>query len=217
MKIDNKDITQVNSVKFLGFLLDAKLNWNLHINHIRKKIAKGIGIMCKVRRYFNRNTLKTLYYSLVYPYIHYGIEVWGSAPLSYMDPLIRLQKRIIRIICFAAPRTPSKPLFEGCKLLTINKVYFYRISLFMIKYIKGNCPSVLNSMFEYNSQYHNYVTRQHSELRIPFFHTTLGQRSVKYRGTLVYGRISKVIKLDSALCTIKKHLKQYLLYNDIVL
>ena len=45
----------------------------------KNKISKAIGIMYKARQYLNKSSLVNLYYSHVYPYLTYCIEVWGCA------------------------------------------------------------------------------------------------------------------------------------------
>ena len=49
----------------------------------------------KIRHYVSPDTLKLLYYSLFYSFISYGITVWGLTHPSYMDPLWKLQKKVI--------------------------------------------------------------------------------------------------------------------------
>ena len=87
----------------------------------------------------------------------------------------------------------------------------------MIKYFKSESPAILNFLFQYNNQFHNYATRQQAQFRVPFFHTSLGQRSIRYRGVLVYGRIGNVFNCNHSIITIKQQLRRYLLDNDIAL
>ena len=74
-------------------MIDNRLNWSHHIAFIKGKISKGIGIISKVKYLLNRETLKSLYYSFVYPYLQYCIEVWGKASGVYMNSVIKLQKK----------------------------------------------------------------------------------------------------------------------------
>ena len=55
-KSTNKDIyirdikiKRVTSVKFLGLIIDDQLKWLEHIQYIKNKVSKSIGILCKVR------------------------------------------------------------------------------------------------------------------------------------------------------------------------
>ena len=91
--IDNASITRVSSAKYLGIIIDVKFNWIEHITYIKNKISKAIGIMYKARQYLNKSSLVNLYYSYVYPYLTYCIEVWGCAYPTHLQCLFLLQKK----------------------------------------------------------------------------------------------------------------------------
>ena len=91
--IDNASITRVYSAKYLGIIIDVKFNWIEHITYIKNKISKAIGIMYKARQYLNKSSLVNLYYSYVYPYLTYCIEVWGCAYPTHLQCLFLLQKK----------------------------------------------------------------------------------------------------------------------------
>ena len=55
--IDNHQLTQVNSTKYLGVIIDHKLNWIEHISYVKSKMSKGIGIMYKARQFFTKKKL----------------------------------------------------------------------------------------------------------------------------------------------------------------
>ena len=77
--IQDTHILALNNTKFLGVIIDNKLKWNEHITYIKNKISKSIGILYKSRNYLNRHTLRNLYYTFIYPYLIYCVEVWGNA------------------------------------------------------------------------------------------------------------------------------------------
>ena len=47
-------------------------------SHVARNISKSIGIIYKASFCLYRQALRTLYYALVYPYLHYCVTVWGS-------------------------------------------------------------------------------------------------------------------------------------------
>ena len=65
--INDQRIEQVKETVFLGVVLDEHLSWKPHISQVARKISKSIGI---INRYLPKPCLKTLYYCLVYPYLH---------------------------------------------------------------------------------------------------------------------------------------------------
>ena len=72
VKIIDTEVKQVESTKVLGIYIDSNLTWKTHIKHITTKIAKTTGILFKARHFLPSQTIRTLYYSLLYPYLNYG-------------------------------------------------------------------------------------------------------------------------------------------------
>ena len=93
--INNKVIDRVVSTKFLGVIIDAQLKFREHIAQIKGKIPRGIGILCRAKKFFN---IKTLTDSFVHPYLSYCVEFWGNTNTAYINLLIKLQKCAVRII-----------------------------------------------------------------------------------------------------------------------
>ena len=69
--IDGVKIDMVNKTKFLGVIIDPHLTFSSHILYIKGKVARGVGILNKCKRYLDASTLTTLYYSFLYPYLNY--------------------------------------------------------------------------------------------------------------------------------------------------
>ena len=99
--MDIVTLTKVSSIKYLGVIVHHRLNWIDHITYVKKNISKGLGIMYKARRYLNKGSLKNLYYTYMYSYFIYCIEIWGSAANFHLNSLFLLQKKIIGIMTFS--------------------------------------------------------------------------------------------------------------------
>ena len=95
LKIYKKAISEKDYVKYLGIVIDSTLCWRNHINIVTTKISKTIGLLYKLRYFVDTKIIKTLYYSLVYPHLIYGIEVWGSANDTHLNKLLILQKKLL--------------------------------------------------------------------------------------------------------------------------
>ena len=54
-------LDRVQLTRFLGVIPYVKLTWDEHIQHIRNKVSKGIGILSKVRHVLNSSTCASLY------------------------------------------------------------------------------------------------------------------------------------------------------------
>ena len=136
--MNHQEISEVNTTTFFGVIINNQLNRKNHLDHICTKVSKNIGIL-KGRRVFDKRTLSSLYYSLIYPYLTYCIQVWGSTYQSHLSKLVILQKKIVRIIHGVPPRTHTEPLFSELDILKVSNWYKYSIALLCINWITLNC------------------------------------------------------------------------------
>ena len=57
----------------------------------------------------NCRTLVSVYYSFIFHYLLYCIEIWGGAVITYKDVLIKLQKKIVRTMVSASYNAHTTP------------------------------------------------------------------------------------------------------------
>ena len=110
LKIDGVNIQEVSTVKYLGVTFDSNLTWKNHVNELCLKLSKTVGIFSKLRYYINVDKLIILCCSLIYPFLTYGIQVWGFTYPTYLKPVTTLLKRFVRIMTFSDPRSHSEAL-----------------------------------------------------------------------------------------------------------
>ena len=188
ISIDGHRIEEVRQTKFLGVILDNKLNWHAHCDYICSKMSKGIGIIIKARKVFNEATLLSLYNSLILPYVSYCIHVWGRAYDTHLKHVLVLQNKAVRVIAGVPPRTNVDHFYLELDILPVRKIFVYTISIFMYKYMNGMLPELFLDMFTSINDIHNYDTRQatNKNLRVSFKSTSRGQQSITYIGPDVW-------------------------------
>ena len=72
LHISNKSIERKSSIKFLGVMLDDHIAWNEHKHAIEERLAKNIDLLYIARQFFDKESLKTIYYSYIYSYLNYA-------------------------------------------------------------------------------------------------------------------------------------------------
>ena len=142
IKIDNTPLKNIDSFNFLGITLQKDLKWETHINNISCKIAKTLGIMNKLKHYVPKHILLTIYSSLVLPYIHYGILLWGYNK----NRIFKLQKRAVRIITLSNYISHSEPIFKTLNLLNIDDIHKMNQYKFIHKLYNSSLPAYFNSL-----------------------------------------------------------------------
>ena len=160
LKIGKQNIQRTKYVKFLGVLMDEHLTWKYHSTELCKKLSKTAGIFFKVRHYVPLPTLISLYNSIFLPFLNYGISAWGMTYEFYLDPLFKLQKKILRCIRFEPFSSPSTPILKSLKFLKMEDILHLNTLTFVYKSIKKLSSSYFHDYFQPNSSVHRIGTRQ---------------------------------------------------------
>ena len=191
--IDNKAIDQKNNTKFLGVYIDDKLTWKKHIDHVSKKLSRGIGVICKARRLLNLNAMKTLYHSFIYPYLMYCNHVWAVTCPTNLKGIRVLQNKIISIMTSAKRYTRLEPLYEKLGILRFDNINKFLYAKFMYKWHHKEVPSVFINCFPHIKDIHDHNTRQSAREELYFndFKSKLSQQRFMYKAPFYWNAILK--------------------------
>jgi exonuclease III len=211
--INNNNLIQVNSSKFLGVILDENLSWFNHISYIKTKISKGLGIIKKTRKFFNDNIIRTLYHSFIFPYLTYCLEIWGSAAETHLNLLLKVQKQYVRIATHSDFRAHTNDLFKKLNILPIEKLYHNQILIFMYKINHKMLPEIFISMFNYVNETHAYQTRNRLNFSVPQMRLTTTQITIRYMGVKLWNYYTQKLENSKSIHIFKKKIKAHLHQN----
>ncbi len=202
LNLNGKEIERVHEFKFLGVVIDHKLSWKPHIEFIRCKLAKSIGIIYKLRDLLNEKCLQLLHSSLVVPYMIYCVEVWGNVYKANLDPIIKLQKRAIRIINKADYRETTNPLFiKSHSLKFVDMVYSKTVEIvFRVK--NKSLPNCILNRFVLREN--NYNLRGLCVYKISKARTCVKTRCVSVLGVKLWNSFTEDLKRCGSLQSFKK-------------
>ena len=182
ISLNNSNIECVKEATFLGVVLDNKLSWKAHVKHISRKISKSIAILKFVKYSFPIDALRIIYMALIFSHLNYCNLIWGSAYSTNLDPLIKLQKKAVRIVNKSGFFAHTAPIFNSLRILNVQQIFLLNCLCFMYKCFKLNLfPSYRSKMIK-QSDLHPYKTRGNSLLRIPKNRLTLCINSFYSRG-----------------------------------
>ena len=116
-------------------------------------------MICKLRQFLPRHTLLTIYRSLVTPYLTYGLIAWGQACKSYLEKLLKLQKRALRFIYFPERNQHAIPLFIDAGVLPLKSLCYELLAHLVFEIRHRNAPGNILALFQDISDIHSYNTR----------------------------------------------------------
>ena len=208
----------VTNAKYLGVYIDNKLCFKEQIRVLEGKVARSVGILCKLKQVLPRKTLLQLYHALIHPLLAYGIIIWGATYSSYLTKLKTLQNKALRVISGAHYRDNAIPLYKNLDVLQLDDLYCYETAKFVYCCLQNQVPTPFLNYFTKVSEASQRTTRQSTDellLYIPRYPTTRLQRSIKYQGVKKWNAFPNDIK-SLEFKRFKIQLKKFLLssYND---
>ena len=173
------------------------------------KVSRSLRVLCKLSGYLSVEILKTLYLSLILPYLTYAIEVWHGTYKNTTEKLFVLQKISVRIIKSLNNNDHTTSHFRELQLLKLSDLYKYHILVFTYKtlILKEN-GHVLT--FQQQSDNHNYATRNRAAICIPLFKRTKSHFSVLYSAAYVWNALSAIVRDCDSLARPTTDLKRYM-------
>ena len=209
LKIGNANITEVDSIKFLGMHLDRHLTFKYYVDYISTKISKSIGILYKLKYFLPPEVLKIIYFSLVQPYIYYGIEAWFASHKNVTDKMVVMQKKACRAINNLSYTGHTSIYFKSMNILKIEDLYCFQILVYMYKTVHLDHDRSLLEHLRHQSDIHPHSTRNRESFNITRFNKAKSQFSIIYKGVKLWNSIPNIIKSSNSLFTFKSKLKQH--------
>ena len=201
-----------SSCKYLGVLIDNKLNFKDHVDHVSKKLNKFCGLVYSIRHLYPLHCLLLFYKSYAKPLITYGLLNYGSTTKTNLQPIENAQRRIIRAMFFKKKSESLQNIIEDKKFPTVYEMYISELVIELFRQLRGISP--FDHMKVHFVPYEiNKRRKSKSLLPVTIDRTQLKRRSLKNAVIKTYNWLKscdlmpqKVETLTNA--QVKNHLRQ---------
>ena len=205
LSLDNQNISQVSSCKYLGIILDSKLNFHAHLDSVVSKLKKASGVFFRASKFLPPDCKLTLYNTLILPHIDYCSTVWStSLRKSDLARLQRIQNRAMRIILDCHPRTHITDMLDTLKWMSINQRLNFNLGIFLWKIVNDKVPPYLSNIFTPVSQIHTHNTRSASSGRLHRNRTHT--KTLSTTGSKFWNKIPQHVRDARSLYSFKRNL-----------
>ena len=202
--------------------------------NVALKVSRGRGIIAKLKPFLKDKLIRTIYFSVVYSHLYYGIQAWGSADPTVRNKLDILQNKAVRILSGKqyfqiygqepGPLPSSEPLYKKLEILKFKDIFELSIANFVFSTLTFDSPAIFDNWFQYDHEVHNHSTRASTDvIQENFFdvgyvqqsfnlHTkgannNYGGKMIQVMGPLIWNRIPEEIQKAGTIFTFKKHFK----------
>lgn len=202
--LKKSNVQYVDNCKFLGVIVDERLNWTPHINKVEKSLNSVIYLLRILKDTVSTETLWMVYYGKIYSLLSYCCTVWGQG--VGWERIFKCQKKAIRTIIgkFYDSTThmpiSCRPYFKNKGLLTFPSIYIY------------NCLQVALRDDSLNTFGEIHNTRNNSLYRLESHNTSAYARTAHYVGAKIYNVLPSIVRKTSHKETLQC-VKKYLIDN----
>jgi hypothetical protein len=160
LSINKNDISQTDSIKYLGLLIDQNLRFDKYMHELMGKLNRAVGVLRRASQYVNQQTRVMLYNTLVLPHLDYCSTVWGANITSTdYKKLQRIQNCAMRVILECHHRTHIQDMLDSLHWLNVRQRFSFNILCLMWKIENGTVPEYMNLHTNSNTV-HQHQTRQ---------------------------------------------------------
>ena len=164
----DRQLSTVHSYKYLGVVLDSKLTWAPHMEHLIRKVSSKIEVLYRSSKKLSTDAKRQYYLSVIQSDLAYGSNAfYSSLPQTAREHLSRLSKRGVRAIFSAPPWTHTEPLLREMKLCSIDVRFKLKLLIHTYRCTHALASSLLCQQYKLRSPFKQH-TQHHPFSANPF-------------------------------------------------
>ena len=189
------------NVKYLGITLEENLEWNLHLNLIKSKLNKAIGLLYKIRHYLPKFLLETLYCTIFHSHLIYACQIWGQS-FNTLRKIQPLQDKALRVMNFKANNHDVRDLYKSDQTLKMSN-YIKMLNCLFVRDVltKSRTPSFENYI-NTSENLHHHNTRHAKQSSVILTQWIAAFYGIKSIPALAWNKLQKETLQSSGRCAI---------------
>ena len=204
-------ITQSESARNLGVVLDSNLNFDCHISSICRSSFFFVRQLRQLRSSLDFDSAVILANSIVHSKLDYCNALFSGLPQSSISRLQRIQNSLARIVCnstrFSASTTS---LLQRLHWLPITQRIKYKTAVLTFKALHSGKPSYLSDLLIPYCPSRNLRSSSSNLLVIPDIRSSIGRRSFSFHAPSLWNSLPDSLRTTTTLSTFCKGLKTHL-------
>ena len=205
-------INQVDSVKYLGVVIDDRLTWQHQLVQIQKVVQGKLAILRRLSNYLPCSLLENIHLSCIQPNLDYADTVWNICGVNGIRSTQKLQNYAARIICknFDFVNVRGEELVNTLGWQPLVKRRNFHTAVLMYKCINNLAPDYLCDEITRCSEVFNYLTRSANSLNVivPRANKNCFKKSFSYNGAITWNGLANSKREAEDLITFKSKYKE---------
>lgn len=205
IKIDNIAIEKINTVKYLGLVLDEYLSWSGHIEHIKNKIIPLIGAIYRCRFFLSHAAKLKVYNSYFLSVLRYLLPVWGTCNTTNFNKIKILQNKVLKTLFNLDYQTHTETVYTMLDITPISNILRLEQAKLMYKII--NKKQKCNTKIMYSNEFHTHKTRNQNDIYLAPVRTNAALHNPLSEAAQAFNSLPYNLKTEKSFSEFVKKLK----------
>lgn len=210
---DGSELERVEKMKYLGVIIDDKLQFKDHCDYMLKKIGKKTSFLNRIGNFISAYTRCIVYKSIIAPHFEYCATLLVAMGETQLNKLQIAQNRAMRVILQCNRFTKVEYMLQALQFMSIRQRLCYNVCVFIFKIINNMASMALSNKIEIVGSECDRQTRQAGNIVVTYRRTRSAQKSLFYEGIKMYNSLPTELKQCKKIVAFKRMLRGYILKN----
>ena len=221
ISLGDTEVPEVAEAKYLGVFLDKDLSFTKHTSYIKSKLTKLTSVFYYISDFIDESDIRRIYFAYVFPYIKYGVEIYGLSSQTNRRSLQGIQNKLLKILCKSGRYDSPSVLYKQHNILNVVEISIFFILRFVFRQLNGLLPTVFRPYFTSNAETGLRRHRSENKLHVPYFRLEYGRKSIQCLGARLYNKLPEDITSNTTFGafkgSLKRALQEQILTSDFLL
>ena len=145
ISLNESVLDRVCSYKYLGFILDDRLNFNEHISELCKIVSHKLYLLAKIHKYITKYACITIFKAMIISLMKYGDIMYAGTSARNLDDITKHFYRGLLIYCQSVDQSAKQELCHQCHISPLEVRRAVHLLLFMQKQLSNkNLSKTIN-------------------------------------------------------------------------
>jgi len=138
--LDGIEIERVETMKYLGIIIDDKLRFKAHCDYMLKKIGKKTSFLNRIGNFISAYTRCIIYKTIIAPHFEYCATLLIDMGETQLNQLQIAQNRAMRVILHCDRYTKVERMRDALQFMSIRQRLYYNVCIFIFKILRNMLP-----------------------------------------------------------------------------